>query len=391
MSVIEEIKPRSKGEWSLLLIAVFIVIATIALIFYRLLLPQEDDRMLLEAITQASTTHAETSASEVSSTAPGTALGAAPQKARMLALTGNLATLWKDFSEQQFSPLREGLAKASEAQIRKAEDLTPEEIQMVTPEGLGVAEAPVQQPVQQPVETVPPVQPQTPTGTFADGTPLPTRGSDAPSENGYSGPLPTRSDAAGQAAGSTTVPAAPGSAGQPQTPATGTSAGTTGGTATGTPSTMVPDASTIAAIQGAILDLINQSRVAAGLNALVYDPTEQAAASQRAYDLSQFYSSAHSRPDGTYSLSWIQAAYGPAYGAAENIGWFDGAMSMNASSIFNSFWNSGKGHKEVMMLPYITRGAIGIYAVPGNVPANGTGMENANGTGRFFVSMNFGK
>ncbi len=152
---------------------------------------------------------------------------------------------------------------------------------------------------------------------------------------------------------------------------------------------VIPSAAEISAMQSSVLQMINAQRAAAGLSSLSHDSTLQAIASQRAYELSLYYHPGHLRPDGSFALSWISANYGNQYAQGENIARYDRLSRMNANFIFSTFNNSGKGHREIMMNPNITKGAIGIYCVNGPVPDIDTG-EMVNVGGRFFVSMNFG-
>lgn len=123
-----------------------------------------------------------------------------------------------------------------------------------------------------------------------------------------------------------------------------------------------------------VFSYINSARASAGLSPLGWDPTLSAISNQRAAELSVLYDPGHSRPDGSFSLTWITNTYGANYAEGENIGWFEGPGRFSGSYIYNSFANSGKGHLQIMMDPNATIGAVSLYCV-GN---------------KFYVCMNFG-
>ena len=65
---------------------------------------------------------------------------------------------------------------------------------------------------------------------------------------------------------------------------------------------------------------------------------------------------------------------GETYAAGENIANFGSISRLDAAYIYNSFFNSGKGHREIMNNARNVRGAVGVY-VAGN---------------HIYVVMNFG-
>jgi uncharacterized protein YkwD len=154
--------------------------------------------------------------------------------------------------------------------------------------------------------------------------------------------------------------------------------------------TVMPTSQQIAQVQAEVMAKINAARVAAGIPALQANGTIQGIANFRAQELSTYYHPKHYRPDGSYALTWIANNWGGNYGIGENIGWIDNINSLNADTIFKAFYNSGKGHREIMLHPSLKIGAVGIYCVPGPVADNNTGSPNETNKGRIFISMNFG-
>ncbi|MDO5016300.1 MAG: CAP domain-containing protein [Eubacteriales bacterium] len=154
--------------------------------------------------------------------------------------------------------------------------------------------------------------------------------------------------------------------------------------------TVMPTSQQIAQVQAEVMAKINAARVAAGIPALQANSTIQGIANFRAQELSTYYHPKHYRADGSYALTWIANNWGGKYGIGENIGWIDNISSLNANTIFKAFYNSGKGHREIMLHPSLKIGAVGIYCVPGPVADNNTGSPNETNKGRIFISMNFG-
>lgn len=154
--------------------------------------------------------------------------------------------------------------------------------------------------------------------------------------------------------------------------------------------TIMPSSQQVAQVQAEVMAKINAARIAAGIPALQANGTIQGIANFRAQELSAYYHPKHFRPDGSYALTWIANNWGGNYGIGENIGWIDNVNSLNADTIFKAFYNSGKGHREIMLHPSLKIGAVGIYCVPGPVADNNTGSPNDSNKGRIFISMNFG-
>lgn len=155
--------------------------------------------------------------------------------------------------------------------------------------------------------------------------------------------------------------------------------------------TTMPSAQEINQVEASIFAMINSAREAAGLHTLQLNGTIQAIADHRAIELSQYYHPKHYRADGSHALNWIAVNWGANYGMGENIGWIDNVRSLNAKVIFDAFYNSGKGHREIMLHPDIYIGGVGIYCVPGPVADNNTGSPNDTNKGRIFICMNFGR
>lgn len=132
----------------------------------------------------------------------------------------------------------------------------------------------------------------------------------------------------------------------------------------------------VATAEAGVLALINEYRAASGLRTLSSNGTIKGICNTRAAEISSFYHSGHLRADGSFALNWITNNWGSQYAQGENIGYLSGIHRLNANTIFNAFYNSGKGHREIMMNPNISIGAVSLYV--------------STDQNRIYVCMNFG-
>lgn len=106
---------------------------------------------------------------------------------------------------------------------------------------------------------------------------------------------------------------------------------------------------------GNMIRLLNETRVANGLNALVYDATLYSVADIRLNEISTYFS--HTRPDGTEFYTVSSAVDG------ENLSKFGAG---DAASSFTGFMNSA-GHRENILYSGFTRVACKKAVIDGIV------------------------
>lgn len=106
---------------------------------------------------------------------------------------------------------------------------------------------------------------------------------------------------------------------------------------------------------GVVLKLMNEERMANGLDALVPDAALTNAAKERAQEIRSRF--AHTRPDGRDALTVLED-YGIEYSyAGENIAYGDG---MKGRQAYRGWYNS-QGHYDNMMSEHFTHIGIGYY------------------------------
>lgn len=403
----ESIRPKNKSEWFLIALVSVLAVSTVAYVVTRLTGSNSNQQVQLQAIqttansaeitnnsNQAAATTAQSepasTTTDTTTTAPTTTPTVDPDSQWLVRLQSLSSEVMAEVNTQVQTHLRD-LKKYGEKSIFAQEETEPSQAEInanatepavpeepVQPSGAEQAQEPSipaeadptapTAPAAQP--TLPASAPTNPPVVMGLSVPSPFDANNRTSSGNLQSGIPSfnQTPMIGQSQGNQT---------QPQKAPPGTPA-------------KAPAPETVVAVQMGILDLINQARAAAGLRTLQWDATLQGIANIRATELYTLYSSAHTRPNGQYSISSIAAQYGSNNAQGENIGYFDDLNSLSATMIFNMFYNSGKGHKEIMMTPGNTRGAIGIYCVEGAVPENGTGVPGQAALGRFYVSMNFG-
>ena len=404
MNFLRSLKPRSLGEWFVIILVIVMLMATIFLVVSRQLIPaaaeQEAVRMqakeMKSQVTAMTTVTKSTEPTSVQTTVKATE---DPQKQEAVKAVEALDSVGKMshlLSSKKLSVVLSDIKKYSEEHPQEEEVDAP----MVMPEGLidaGLDMAPQQQ---APAETAAPETPAPETPAPQDLTQydkplqyldtysqLSAMGDSAilravreaqqspapqlPYDNGHFPNQAAPGVGQGQPDGNQGNAGAGNAGGFPND--NGGSAGAGGDNVPPTPPADISPA-TIEAVKNNIFSMINAGRANAGLSAISWDPTMQAISNQRAVDLSQYYG--HNRPDGTSWYNWINAMYGggETYAAGENIANFGSISRLDAAYIYNSFFNSGKGHREIMNNARNVRGAVGVY-VAGN---------------HIYVVMNFG-
>lgn len=355
MSFFRQIKPRSTAEWVVLALVAVLVVMTAVLVITRQMLPEGNQDVLLQAMTQSSASEtvpaAPSSSAERTETTPVTT-GAAETSSLRLDALSQLGGLTRTLSE---GGVRSRIALFREAAEERQSE---EESQANASELSAVWSAP-------PVAEEPPAQNTT---WHSEESSLSDYQRRMLELSGKS--LPETEATQGSVASDPGIPPTTGESTQDVAPAA------------------APDGNAIAQMQSGVLASMNAARQSAGLPALAWDATLQSIASVRAQELSILYSSGHIRPDGSFSLSSISSTYGAQYGAAENICWGDDLGRLSASKVFNQFFNS-PSHHAIMMSGQYSRCAIGIYTLTGPGDVDGTGRA-VPAAGRYYVSMNFG-
>ena len=114
-----------------------------------------------------------------------------------------------------------------------------------------------------------------------------------------------------------------------------------------------------------ILELMNEKRVAAGLQPLTMDNTLLQVARYKSNHMIQYNYFDHTNPDGTKWTNWLKAIGYKYTATAENIAY----NSYDPVELFNQWWNSS-GHRQNMMNPSYTK--VGIGVIQGNNKYMGT-------------------
>lgn len=389
MNFLRSLKPRSLGEWFVIILVIVMLMATIFLVISRQLIPaaaeQEAVRMQAREMQLQATAMTTVTKSTEPSNAPTTVKATEdPQKQEAVKAVEALDSVGKMsrlLSSKKLSAVLSDIKKYSEEHPQEEAVDAP----LVMPEGLIDAGPDVAPQPQAPAETAAPqdlTQYDKPLQYLDTYSQLSAMGDSAilravrEAQQSPAPQLPYDNQAApgagqGQSDGNQGNAGAGNAGGFPSD--TGGSAGAGGDNLPPTPPADISPA-TIEAVKNNIFSMINAGRANAGLSAISWDPTMQAISNQRAVDLSQYYG--HNRPDGTSWYNWINAMYGggETYAAGENIANFGSVSRLDAAYIYNSFFNSGKGHREIMNNARNVRGAVGVY-VAGN---------------HIYVVMNFG-
>ena len=389
MNFLRSLKPRSLGEWFVIILVIVMLMATIFLVISRQLIPaaaeQEAVRMQAREMQLQATAMTTVTKSTEPSNAPTTVKATEdPQKQEAVKAVEALDSVGKMsrlLSSKKLSAVLSEIKKYSEEHPQEEAVDAP----LVMPEGLIDAGPDAAPQPQAPAETAAPqdlTQYDKPLQYLDTYSQLSAMGDSAilravrEAQQSPAPQLPYDNQAApgagqGQSDGNQGNAGAGNAGGFPSD--TGGSAGAGGDNLPPTPPADISPA-TIEAVKNNIFSMINAGRANAGLSAISWDPTMQAISNQRAVDLSQYYG--HNRPDGTSWYNWINAMYGggETYAAGENIANFGSVSRLDAAYIYNSFFNSGKGHREIMNNARNVRGAVGVY-VAGN---------------HIYVVMNFG-
>ena len=114
-----------------------------------------------------------------------------------------------------------------------------------------------------------------------------------------------------------------------------------------------------------ILELMNEKRVAAGLQPLTMDNTLLQVARYKSNHMIQYNYFDHTNPDGTKWTNWLKTLGYKYTATAENIAY----NSYDPVQLFNQWWNSS-GHRQNMMNPSYTK--VGIGVIQGNNKYMGT-------------------
>lgn len=399
-------KPLNPQEWILIVLALILVVITGILVLREDLLPQQEaDKVKLEAVTEPSPTASPAPSANRPAASGESTESTAEGNAKLRVALEHLTRTGNDLSQNILPGQVKKLDRMSRELLEKQVEAGNRETVIPQAEG-GVEEAftiPEEElyaPQEEPLPQV--AQPAQPTNQPSQAAPVsPLEVSASETEKVVTGPTspPPLKNRPTEAPGPTSP--APLKAGQESMvgspPALeGPKNNQARNTQLAAPydpainPTVLPTKEELIAVQKEIFEMINRDRRAAGIAPLAYDGTLQQIANIRSQELSVYYSSTHIKPNGVYALTWIAGNYGANYGVGENIGWMDNVSLCNAERIYQAFYNSGKGHKEIMMHPILSRGAISVYCVPGPVADNNSGKPNPTNVGRIFICMNFG-